>query len=84
MHLSPSGTLLETLANPEIWMRWSVARGQVAELGLEARAFLPIEAGTRFGVMFAAPLRLRLGAVRVDTVRRRVCATSAFCSEASR
>jgi len=63
----PSPTGNETVANPEIRLRWSVARGRVAELGLETRAFLPIEAGTRVGIMLAAPLRLRLGAVGIDT-----------------
>jgi len=61
----PTGN--ETVANPEIRLRWSVARGRVAELGLETRAFLPIEAGTRIGIMLAAPVRLRLGAVGIDT-----------------
>jgi hypothetical protein len=63
----PSPTGADTLANPEILMRWSVARGRVAQLALEGRAFLPIEGGTRFGIMLAAPLRLRLGAVGIDT-----------------
>jgi hypothetical protein len=61
------GTGGETMANPELRMRWAVAQGSTAKLGLEVRAFLPIEAGTHFGVMFALPLRLRLGAVRIDS-----------------
>jgi len=61
------GTGGDRMANPEIKLRWSVARGSVAQLGLEARAYLPIEANTRFGVMFGVPLALRLGTVRIDT-----------------
>jgi hypothetical protein len=61
------GTGVDRIANPELSMRWAVAQGSTVKLGLEARAYLPIEANTRFGVMFALPLRLRLGAVRVDT-----------------
>jgi len=63
----PPQTGGDDVANPELSMRWSVARGRVAELALEARFFLPIETGTHFGFMLAAPLRLRLGAVRLDT-----------------
>jgi hypothetical protein len=61
------GTGYDTTANPELAMRWAIARGPVLQLGLEARAYLPIETGTHFGVMFAVPLWLRLGAVRVDS-----------------
>jgi len=57
----------DRVANPELRLRWSVARGAVVQLGLEGRAYLPFEAGTRFGVMFGLPLALRLGAVRFDT-----------------
>src|SRR4051812_36292993 len=53
------GTGFESVANPELGMRWAVAQGSTVKLGLEARAYLPIEANTRFGVMFALPLRLR-------------------------
>jgi hypothetical protein len=61
------GTGHDSLANPELRLRWAVAQGSLVQLGLETRAYLPIENGTRVGVMFALPLRLRLGAVRVDT-----------------
>jgi hypothetical protein len=57
----------DRMANPELRMRWTVARGAVVHLGLEARAYLPFAAGTRFGVMFGVPLALRLGSVRIDT-----------------
>jgi hypothetical protein len=61
------GTGGDRVANPELRLTWAVARGAVVQLGLEARAYLPIEAGTRFGVMFGLPLALRLGSVRIDT-----------------
>ena len=57
----------DALANPEVRMRWAVAQGSTLQLGLEGRVYLPIEARTRAGVMFAVPLRLRLGAARIDT-----------------
>jgi hypothetical protein len=61
------GTRTDHLANPELRMRWTVARGATAQLGLEARAYLPTEAGSRFGFMLAVPVALRLGIVRIDT-----------------
>jgi hypothetical protein len=57
----------DTMANPELHLRWLVARGAVAQLGLEARAYLPFEEHTRFGMMFGLPLSLRLASVRFDT-----------------
>jgi hypothetical protein len=57
----------DRVANPELRMTWTVARGAIPQLGLEARAYLPFEAGTRFGVMFGLPLALRLASVRIDT-----------------
>ena len=44
-----------------------MARGSAAELGLEWRAYLPIESGSSFGMMFALPISLRAGSLRVDT-----------------
>jgi hypothetical protein len=61
------GTAFDRMANPELRLRWLAARGSVLQLGLEARAYLPFEAGSRFGVMFGVPLTLRLGTVRFDT-----------------
>jgi hypothetical protein len=57
----------DTVANPEIHLRWAVARGSSAELGLEWRAYLPIENGSSFGMMFALPIALRAGSLRLDT-----------------
>jgi hypothetical protein len=62
------GTGHDTVANPEIHLRWAVARGSAAELGLEWRAYLPIENGSSFGMMFALPIALRVdGSLRIDT-----------------
>jgi hypothetical protein len=61
------GTVGDSVSNPELKFRWSVARSYAAELGLELRAYLPIEAGSRFGFMFGLPIALRAGIVRLDT-----------------
>jgi hypothetical protein len=61
------GTNGGEVANPEARMRWSVARGSAAQLGLELRAYLPIESGSHFGVMFGLPVALHAGSVRLDT-----------------
>ena len=57
----------DTVANPELHLRWAVARGSAAELGLEWRAYMPIEANSSFGMMFALPITLRTGSLRLDT-----------------
>ena len=44
-----------------------MARSYAAELGLELRAYLPIETGSRFGFMFGLPIALRAGPIRFDT-----------------
>jgi hypothetical protein len=61
------GTDFDRVANPELHLRWAVARGSAAELGLELRAYLPIESGSSFGLMFGLPVVLRAGSVRLDT-----------------
>jgi hypothetical protein len=57
----------DRLANPELRMRWTVARGANVLLGLGMRAYLPIEAHSRFGLMFEVPVSFRAGSVRIDT-----------------
>ena len=57
----PTGRSSTGSSNPELRFRWSVARGYAAELGLELRAYLPIETGSRFGFMFGLPIALRAG-----------------------
>jgi len=61
------GTLFDRVSNPELKFRWSVARSYAAELGLELRAYLPIEYQSRFGFMVGLPIALRAGPVRFDT-----------------
>ena len=61
------GTNNDSVSNPELRFRWSVARGYAAELGLELRAYLPIESNSRFGFMFGLPIALRAGPIRFDT-----------------
>lgn len=61
------GMLFDRTANPELRFRWSVARSYGAELGIELRAYLPIEERSRFGFMFGLPILLRAGPIRLDT-----------------
>ena len=61
------GTRFDRTSNPELRFRWSVARSYGAELGIELRAYLPIEAQSRFGFMFGLPILLRAGPIRLDT-----------------
>ena len=61
------GTRFDRVSNPELKFRWSVARSYAGELGLELRAYLPIESHSRFGFMFGLPIALRAGIVRFDT-----------------
>jgi hypothetical protein len=61
------GTDYDTVANPEVHLRWAVARGSTAELGLEWRVYLPIENNSSFGMMFGLPIMLRAGSLRIDT-----------------
>ena len=61
------GTNGDTVANPELHLKWLAARGPAAELGLELAAYLPIEDGSRFGMMFALPVALHASSIRVDT-----------------
>jgi hypothetical protein len=61
------GTDGDTVANPEVSLRWAVARGPVAELALDFRLYIPTEGGP-FGIMLAAPVQLHLGdSARIDT-----------------
>lgn len=55
------------VANPELRLRWLLARGPAAQLGFEFRAYLPFEEGTRFGMLFGLPLTLHLGNLRIDS-----------------
>ncbi|MFO0737789.1 MAG: hypothetical protein U0270_18000 [Labilithrix sp.] len=62
------GTGGDTVANPELRIRWVAYSGSIAEVGLDGRVYLPIEDGTRFGLMFGVPLAFHLSDfVRIDT-----------------
>ena len=60
------GTGGDRIANPEIYALWAVARGAHAELGLQLAAYLPFD-NSHFGMMFALPVALRGGSLRLDT-----------------
>jgi hypothetical protein len=61
------GTGADTFANPEVRVRGEVVRGEVAEVALEGRAYVPFEFGTRPGFMFGVPFAFHLGQVaRLD------------------
>src|SRR5262245_18254923 len=62
------GTLTDVVANPEFHLRWAVYSGQVVEVGLDGRVFLPIEQNSRFGMMFGLPLAFHISDfMRIDT-----------------
>lgn len=61
------GVGYETFANPELRLRGALISGGAVDLGIEGRAYLPFENGTKFGFMFGAPLILRLAILRIDT-----------------
>jgi len=62
------GVNADGIANPEFRIRWAAYSGSVAEVGLDGRVFLPIEDGSRFGMMFGVPLAFHIGSiVRIDT-----------------
>jgi hypothetical protein len=57
-----------TIANPELRIRWVAYSGSVAEVGLDGRVFMPVETGTRFGMMFGVPLAFHIADfLRIDT-----------------
>jgi hypothetical protein len=56
------------LANPEVRITGTIARGPAAEVGLEGRVVLPFDAGTDAAVVAGLPLLFRAGnIVRIDT-----------------
>jgi hypothetical protein len=61
------GGRTDRTANPEVHARWAMARGSSVELGLDLRAYLPIEHGSRFGLMLGVPITLRAASIRIDT-----------------
>jgi hypothetical protein len=62
------GTGFDTFANPEFRIRWVAYSGSVAEVGLDGRVYMPVETGTRFGLMFGVPLAFHISDfMRIDT-----------------
>jgi len=62
------GTGGDTVANPELRVRWAAYSGRVVEVGLDGRLYLPIENNTRTGLMFGVPLAFHIGNfMRIDT-----------------
>jgi hypothetical protein len=62
------GTEHDAVANPEFRIRGAVLSARVAEIALEGRAYLPVENGSRFGMMFGVPMAFHIGhVVRLDT-----------------
>jgi hypothetical protein len=58
----------DNVANPELRLRWVAYSGSVAEVGLDFRTYLPVEDGTRFGLMAGVPLALHVADIlRIDT-----------------
>jgi hypothetical protein len=56
------------MANPEVGVRWRLYGGDVAEIGLDWRVYLPFEGGSRFGGMFGVPFAFHIGNfMRIDT-----------------
>jgi hypothetical protein len=62
------GTGFGAVANPEARVRWNFFSGDVVEIGLDWRVYLPFEEGTRFGGMFGVPFHFHVGNfMRIDT-----------------
>lgn len=62
------GTRFDTAANPEFRVRWNFYSGSVAEVGLDARMYLPFEDGSRVGFMAGLPLAFHIADfMRIDT-----------------
>jgi hypothetical protein len=62
------GTRTSVVANPEVKVRWALYQGDVVEVGLDWRLYLPFETNSRIGGMFGVPLAFHLGRIaRIDT-----------------
>jgi hypothetical protein len=61
------GVATDPVANPEFRVRWAAYSGRVAEVGLDARVYLPVEAGSNVGVMFGVPFAFHIAdLLRID------------------
>jgi hypothetical protein len=62
------GTDGDTVANPELSLRYAVVDSPTLDLALDGRVYLPIESGTKAGIMLALPVAFHLSpSVRFDT-----------------
>lgn len=55
----------DTLANPEIGVKWAFVRRGTVEVGLDLRLTLPV--GSDIGFMFGLPLKLHFDRARIDS-----------------
>jgi hypothetical protein len=57
----------DDVANPELAIKWALLHG-AAEIALDTRLYLPVEDGTRVGIMIGLPIALHIGGTaRLDT-----------------
>jgi hypothetical protein len=62
------GVLYDTVANPELSLRFTVVDSPLVDLALDGRLYIPIESGAKTGIMVAVPLAFHLSpTVRFDT-----------------
>lgn len=62
------GTRAGSVANPEFRIRWVAYSGSIAEVGLDGRLFVPVEQGSRVGMMFGVPFAFHVtDFMRIDT-----------------
>lgn len=62
------GTSRDPFANPELRGRWAFFQSRVVEVGLDVRAYMPVEEGSAFGTMVGLPLAIHVGdLLRIDT-----------------
>ena len=55
----------DTLANPELGLRFNLTRRGTAEIAFDARAYLPVDGD--FGLMLGLPVALHFSTLRLDT-----------------
>ena len=65
------GTRFDRVSNPEVRVRWVASRTSVAELGTELRAYVPTEAGSRFGSCWG--FQWCCGAGRCESIPGSMC-----------
>jgi hypothetical protein len=61
------GTGVDSLANPELTLRYRFVDAEIPEVGVESRLILPVESGTRLGVLVGLPVALHFGSLRLDS-----------------